>query len=522
VNALACALATLVASAVGAPATRPLEVTVQDDALMLHQPVSEVGRTAHRLRAIGADRVRITAGWSAIAPAPASRTRPRFEASDPSAYPADGFRSLDVAVKQAKAAGLDVQLDVAFWAPRWAVRRGTAIAERQRWEPDPLEYGRFASAVARRYSGAFPDPVRPKSRLPAVRLWTTWNEPNHPAFLLPQSERTRAGGWRAVAPHVYRRMHEAGYEAIKAVSPDNRVLLGGLAAFGARGRGPARGIDPIPFTRALACVDGGLRPLRSRACDGFRPLRADGFALHPYSPDTPPDLSNPDPDTVQLGDLDRMSRLLAELHRRGRIASELPLYVTEYGYETNPPDPRRGISPDAQARWHGLATWVAWRKPDNRMFAQFLLQDLGPDPRYASGSPRRWQNYQTGLLTFRGEEKPALQAFKMPFWAEARLVSGTAVVVAFGQVRPGDTSQRVAIEAQGRDGVWRRVGSLDAHASAEGCRESVGDFRTDAAGFYLRTLPYEGVVAYRPRWTTPDGKPEWGEPVAVGAPVPQT
>ena len=519
-NVLACALATLVASSVGAPGTRPLEVTVQDDALLLHKPPAQVARTARSLRSIGADRVRITAGWSALAPGARSRRRPRFDATDPDAYPAGGFRQLDTAVKAVKAVGLDVQIDIAFWAPRWAVRRAVA-GERQRWAPDPVEFGHFAAAVAERYSGGHADPTSPRKRLPAVRLWTTWNEPNHPAFLLPQSEKSRTGRVRPRSPHIYRAMHETAYDAIKGVSADNRVLLGGLAAFGAPGRpGPARGIDPVPFTRELACVDERLEPLATADCRGFRALRADGFALHPYSPTAPPNVSNPDPDTVQIADLDRMSKLLAELHRRGRTSAELPLYVTEYGYETNPPDARRGVPPDVQARWHGLATFLAWQQRDNQMFAQFLLQDLGPDTRFGAGSPRRWQNYQTGLLTHGGDEKPALQAFKLPFWAEARLLEGTPAVIAFGQVRPGDDAQRVTIEAQGGDGVWRPVRSLDSFANKEGCRDEVTEFRTDVNGFYLRTLPYEGVVAYRPRWTRTDGKFEWGEPVAVGAPLP--
>jgi hypothetical protein len=520
VNPLACALAMLVASSVGAPATRHLEVTVQDDALMLHSPPGQVGRTARTLRNIGADRLRVTAGWSALAPRPTSRRKPRFDASDPAAYPPDGFRRLDTAVKAAKAAGIDVQIDVAFWAPRWAVRRSTGRGDRQRWAPDHVEFARFARAVAHRYSGAFADPTSPRRRLPAVRLWTTWNEPNHSAFLLPQWKRTRSAGWRPSSPHVYRRLHEAAYDQIKDVSADNAVLMGGLAAFGARTPGISRGMDPLPFTRALACVDERLEPLRVPECRGFRPLRADGFAIHPYSPVTPPDVSNPDPDTAQIADLDRLSTLLAALHERGRVTSALPLYVTEYGYETNPPDPGRGIPPDVQARWHGLATWLAWRRPDNRMFAQFLLQDLGPNPREPAGSPDRWRDYQTGLFTHRGEEKPALQAFKLPFWAEARLVDGQSAVMAFGQVRPGRDPQRVVIEAQGGDGVWRPLPSLDAREASE-CKDGIAEFRTDVHGFYLRVLPYEGTLAYRPRWIRPDGRSEYGAAVAVGAPLPE-
>ena len=519
VNPLACALAALVASSFGAPPTRHLEVTVQDDALMLHSSPAQVGRTARTLRNIGADRLRVTAGWSALAPSPRARRKPAFDATDSATYPAEGFRRLDTAVKAAKAAGIDVQIDIAFWAPRWAVRRATGGGDRQRWAPNHVEFARFARAVAGRYSGAVADPTSPRRRLPAVRLWTTWNEPNHSAFLLPQWQRTRRGGWRPSSPHVYRRLHEAAYDQIKAVSSDNQVLLGGLAAFGAKSPGVSRGMDPLPFTRALACVDDRLEPLRVPECRGFRALRADGFAIHPYSPTGAPDVSNPDPDTAQIADLERLSGLLGELHGRGRISSPLPLYVTEYGYETNPPDPTRGVPLDVQARWHGLATFLAWQRPDTRMFAQFLLRDLGPDPRHPAGSPKRWRDYQTGLLTHRGDEKPSLQAFKLPFWAEARVVDGQPLVVAFGQVRPGRDPQRMVIEAQGGDGVWRAIASLDAREAGE-CREGVAEFRTDVFGFYVRALPYEGALAYRPRWIRPDGRFEYGTPVAVGAPLP--
>ena len=82
-----------------------------------------------------------------------------------------------------------------------AVSRGLGRSTRQRWRPKSVEFGLFAEAVARRYDGNYADPTSKKNKsLPAVRMWTTWNEPNHPSFLLPQSERTRRG-WRDVAPY---------------------------------------------------------------------------------------------------------------------------------------------------------------------------------------------------------------------------------------------------------------------------------------------------------------------------------
>src|SRR5688500_16920027 len=229
---LTCSLVALALA--GSPAgTRHLETTIQDDAVLLSSGPSAVLEAARRMAWLGADRARITAGWSALAPSPHSARRPGapFQASDPATYPREPFLRLDRAVKAARGAGLDVMLDLAFWAPRWAVRKPVKPAARQTWQPDAQEFGHFAAAVARRYDGTYPDPERPAEALPAVRTWTTWNEPNNPTFLSPQWIR-RNGTWAAASPHVYRAMHNAAYDALVRASPRNFVLVGGTAATG--------------------------------------------------------------------------------------------------------------------------------------------------------------------------------------------------------------------------------------------------------------------------------------------------
>lgn len=521
-SSLACLLALTFATSFGGEmAPRPLEVVIQDDAQLLHGSAAQVGAAAGRIAQAGADRVRITAGWSAIAPEPRSRRRPAFQANDPDAYPDGAWRNLDRAVKAADARDLDVMIDIAFWAPRWAVRRGLPRGSptRQRWEPSADEYGQFAEAVARRYNGSWPDPDRRDRELPAVRLWTTWNEPNHFGFLLPQWRRTRDGGWRAASPHIYRALHNAGYASIKRAHADNLVLLGGLAAKGAPGRGERVSMPPLRFTRELACVDEELRPLAIPECAGFEPLRADGFALHPYSIGFAPDASNPELDTVQLGDVGRLSDLLRDLQAAGRLGKELPLYITEYGYESNPPDVKRGVDPEEQARFLGHATYLAWRQRDTRMFAQFLLNDIGPDPRYPMTSGRRWRDWQSGLYYHDGSPKPALQGFRTPFWAEAQRVAGQPLVIAFGQIRPGAGQQTVVLEILRDDGTWVETRSVDTRLAADRTCESEGrSFLTDREGFYVRALPFRGGQTYRPRWTHTDGSVEYGVPVTVSEP----
>lgn len=518
-NAFACSLAVTLAVALGgadAPkGPHRLETVMQDDAQMLARSPTEVRRTARRMASLGVDRVRLTASWSAMAPEPESRRRPRFDATDSRQYRREPLLRLDRAIRESRAAGMDVMVDLAFFAPRWAVKRSSRGSRgRHAWSPSAREFGRFARAVAERYSGRFRD--EREGAVPQVRLWTTWNEPNHRTFLRPQWERVRRR-WRPASPHIYRRMHEAAYQQLKTVSGENKVLIGGLASFGDRGKGPRRGIAPLRFTRELACVDGRFRPLRRSACRRFRPLRADGFAHHPYSLRTAPGAADPRSDRVQIGELEKLSALLAELHRRGRVERPLPLYLTEYGYETSPPDPK-GVPPETHARYLGHATFLAWRRPDVRTFPQFLLEDLGPIPSRLAPAAARWGDYQTGLFHHNGVPKrDVVQGFRLPFYVEAiEDEHGRREVVAFGQVRPGEGQQRVELQRLTPAQKWVTEASLPGIAvkGEEGC----GDFPTDGQGYYARRMLFRGVERYRAVWRRSDGGVETSPPVDVGNP----
>ncbi len=191
------------------------------------------------------------------------------------------------------AAGLRPMIDIAFWAPRWAIRGQAGDTTRLRTEIDPGEYARFAQAVARRYAGGYvpanppasppaaspsrPDatlldgllgrsrsqplaqvPTLPPPALPAVDLFTIWNEPNHPGFLLPQWRR-EGGRYVPSSPHLYRAMVRASYPAIKRGAPASRVLIGGTASMGSSTPGKS-GVTPLLFLREFACVDKRLLP----------------------------------------------------------------------------------------------------------------------------------------------------------------------------------------------------------------------------------------------------------------------
>ena len=111
------------------------DTIVQDDAELLFRSDERVAQSMRQLRSLGVDRVRLNAGWSSIAPDPDSLQRPDLLLSEPDAYPRANWRRLDRAVRAANAASLQVMIDIAFWAPRWATsgnpqRRGTRALER--------------------------------------------------------------------------------------------------------------------------------------------------------------------------------------------------------------------------------------------------------------------------------------------------------------------------------------------------------------------------------------------------------
>jgi hypothetical protein len=517
---LACTLAALLIGTT--PGVKYMNTVVQDDAVFLHAPFAEVDRAAKQVKALGADYLRVTAGWSVIAPQPKAVTRPAapFDAADPATY-GDGFRRLDKAVLAAANAGLKVEIDIGFWAPRWAVARAGHAVDRQRYKPDPTQFAAFAAAVARRYSGAYGDPLHPGHNLPAVRMLIPWNEPNHPAFLLPQWQHTASGQDRPVSADIYRSMYLAAHDAIKAVAPADQVLLGNLASTTSDAVGHG-GVAPLRFLREMACVDEKLAPLQTPECANYRPLPADGIALHPYSNHFgSPASTSPQPDDVPLADTDRLTALIGALKAHGRITSWWPLYDTEYGYETSPPDPFQTTTPMQQAQYLSQASFLAWQDPNTRMFAQFELRDV--DPRTgrraaaAAGSKAYWADYQSGLYYDDGRAKPAATAFQLPFWAEHLVRGDDQGVLLWGMVRPGRGRRVVRFERQDpASGKWYPI-----HTLGLVCLPRQPELLTDGAGVITSFTAWSGPATYRMSWLRSDDD-TWvpGAPIAVDAPTP--
>jgi len=493
---------------------RTLETTIQDDAVLLHGSDSSVKSAMDQIADLGFNYVRLTASWSAIAPQSSSphMPGPPFDPSNSLTYPYGGFHDLDRAVVDAHEDGLKVMIDIGFWAPRWAVPVGSEDG-RNRYEPNPTLFGDFAEAVANRYDGGYAYSGDPSINLPAVRLFTVWNEPNQSEFLQPQWQRT-ATGWIAESPNIYRGMYTDAYAQIKQVDPADAVLIGATAADGSQTPGQGD-VPPIEFVKGLTCVNDSLQPLSIPQCAGYQPLQADGYANHPYSLDTTPGTSATDPDDVPLADTSRLETLLNELYHAGRLTSDPPLYDTEYGYKTNPPDPYSPFTPDQQAEFVGWSTYLAWRDPDTAMFGQFLLRDSTPGPG-RPGTRQYWGPYQTGLYYSDGQPKPAAQAFKVTLWVQRALGPGSPLVLIFGKV-PATAGGRQIVEIQSLSPsgtAWDPVQTL-----LPSCGDQ-SEFLTNSDGYFLTTAPLLGGATYRLGWLDRTGQWEYGVPIPVDASQP--
>ena len=478
---VALVLALLAGTSAHASSTQ--ESVFQDDDLLIHVSPAEADRTMGELARLGVDRVRLSAIWKDIAPA----TRPA-NLTDPGAYDQRKLAHIDTAVRTAHAHGIQVLMNVRGGVPSWAMpaRIPRKFAGREAYKPDPELFRAFVEMMGRRYSGSY-------QRLPRVDFWSIWNEPNWGSLLHPQAVRTRKGRLQTVSPYLYRALYRAGIAGLAATGHgSDRVLIGETAPIGRR-PGELSPMKPARFLRDLFCLNRKLRPLRGAAarrlrCDFDRagPLQATGYGHHAYSVMDPPAERSADRGFIRLGDLGRLERILDAAAAAGRIPAGLPIWMTEYGYQTKP-DPFRGVDPAQHAAWLVEAEHLMWKNPRVASSAQFLLQDDEPRTAYAAGSLGYWATYQSGLKYTDGTPKPAYEAYRLPLFAPGGLHPGQPMEL-WGMVRPGPNGEPQRVQIEWRGGPQEPWVALPEQPV------------TDGMGFFTVTVPSARAGEYRFQW----------------------
>jgi hypothetical protein len=446
------ALATGLALPSAALAGRSQQTVIQDDTRVVHSGSDTRNATLDEFRQLGVEIVKIRIDWRSLAPAPDAESKPDgFNGDNPSEY-GDRWNAFDEAISGARARGMQVMVLLGGRAPDWASSGGSGIRT-----PDAAEFGKFVRAVGSRYSSgaatagpAYTDPIGVLPGAQAaqagapVAMWAVWNEPNLSSWLTPQYRS------RSVprAPRIYRSLYRAAHEALSATGHgSDRLLFGDLAPF-ARGGTYPRKIRPLRFLREFACVDQRYRPFRGKAarrrgCQGFDPLPGTGLAYHPYTLAGGPRVRQPHPDDAAIAELSRVTRALSRIDARGRFATRRPgLYLTEFGYQSNPPD--RLYTPIKKVPgFMGESEWLAYRNSRVATYSQYpLVDDAGLG------------GFQAGLRFRNGNKKLGVyRAFQLPFFV--RLLSSSRVQL-FGGVRNGASGDEAIVEV--RSGKrWREL-----------------------------------------------------------------
>ena len=349
-----------------------------------------------KTRATGAKLVQIEVDWTAVeanAPAPgANLTSP--------AAPQYNFGYLDQRVEEIAGSGL-TPVFLLTDAPRWAQGKGGSKAAYADgiWKPNAKALGQLGQALAKRYSGSYPDPQASGKKLPRVRYMQLWAEANTSFHLSPQW--TRVGG-RAVntGAIMYRQMLNAFYAGVKAGDPKTQVLFSGLEGYG---DAPFTGVDrthPVTFTQNVLCLSATLKRMR---CAGGA-AHFDIFAVDPYDAFSPAThaVSKLDASAPDLGNLTRVVRaavsagtLLPRTHK--------PLWVTEFGYDSKPPNPQ-AVSTATQAKWLEMGFYIFWHEGASAAM-WYLVRDQTPP--YSV-------NYFSGVYFRKGRKKPSFTAYRFP------------------------------------------------------------------------------------------------------------
>jgi len=493
IAAVACVLALLAPSA--AVASHTQIAILQDDANLVANP----GLTLREMRHLGVQMVRVTLPWSQVAPAGGSRRRPRFNASNPNAYPASNWAVYDTIVRDAQADGLKILFVPSGFAPLWAqgpdpARYAAHYTDKFAFEPSAVQYGEFVHAVGARYSGSF-TPPHSSTPLPRVSYWELYNEPNFGEDLAPQAI---DGSQVLYAPGMYRALADAGWAALQSTGHRaDTILIGALAAAGAQagpGRHDPQGLPgtygetkPLAFIRALYCLDDSYRPYRGlaaaqRGCPttaaGTRRFpaqhpvlfKASGFSDHPYvlTGGLPPTRSSsPDPSYAQFSQLPHFAATLDRIQRIYGSGKRFPIWSTEYGYVTCPPtchDMNHNVSPATAAYYLNWAEFISWRNPRIASTTQYLLYD--PDP--IVGTPE-YGGFASGLVFYPtvlgGGPKATYYSYRLPIYLPQTTAAAGQTLEVWGAARPApyaqvDTGQPQFVQIQwepGSSGSWRAI-----------------------------------------------------------------
>ena len=339
------------------------------------------------------------------------------------------------------------------------------------WMPSARAFGAFARAVGVRYGGRY----RPCASCAAAAAGSDVGALERAELrrgARPAGDRRLAGADRAAdVPESARRGlgSAPGHRSRSRRDPHRQPLAARpeRARHGSVARGAPRqlldheaaSVHPLPLLRRRRLPPSARcrRPQRrlpdrtegGRAIPGRAPGAVQGHRLRdPSLPAQPPAhggrLARPRVRRVQRDSV-ASRRTLDRLQQVYGSRTRFPIYNTEYGYITDPPNHEgHFVSPATAAYYLNWSEYLSWRNPRVATTMQFLLTDPNPTvnvPEYGG--------FATGLILYSGRKLPVYNAYRMPIFLPRTTVARGQPVEVWGCVRPAHTApgpQRVKIQ----------------------------------------------------------------------------
>lgn len=356
-----------------------------------------------RTVAAGAKRVSLEIDWASVEP---RAPKPGSHPTSPSS-PAYDFTYVDDVVKQFTKTGVEPILMVTD-APQWAEAKGGTRTQEASggYEPNAKAFGQLAQALAARYSGHFVDPAsvtgkgkhRHKRMLPRVGYFQAWAEANLSVHLSPQWT-VAHNAYVNSGAQIYRGLLNSFYAGIKRGDAAATVITAGLAPYGDPPGGQRT--QPVTFLTNVLCLS---KTLARQACSESA-AHFDVIASDPYEVGSPT-TSAVVKDDASAPDLDKLTRLVHKALSAGTLLPRAPkpLWVTEFSYDSNPPNPQ-AVSTATQARWLEESFYVFWREGVSTAIWYLISDQTGAISTH----------YFSGVYFHDGKPKPSLVAYRFPF-----------------------------------------------------------------------------------------------------------
>jgi hypothetical protein len=480
IHALSVAMLAAAALALGTFAAAPAAAS-HSQAMFFEEPnlveVSPAARAKElaQLQSLGVKALRVELFWANVAPGSNNTSKPNFEATNPADY---NWGNYDALLAEAKRLKWPVLLTVTSPVPEWAT--STHKDKSGLTRPNDTYFKEFMTAVGKHYGSE-------------VSLFAIWNEPNHPAFLLPQFN----SKGMPESPRIYRGLFQAGYAGLQASGiAKPKVLMGETAPVGAdsltrkeiKQTGLLHDVAPLAFMREALCLNSKYR--KSSTC-GVLP--AYGYAHHAYTVGSPY-YAPAGADNVTIGVLSRLSNALNKAAAAHALPGRIPIYLTEFGIQSYP-NRELGVSQSKQAEYDAIAEKIAWGNSRVAAFSQYLLRDdpLGGPP--GSSVHGGYVGFQTGLETVNGTPKLLYYGFPVPL-----VVSKTGHGYSlWGLVRPAGGATKVTV-------LYAPKGSSK--------YRTLKVVSTNSLGYWTLNSSVQ-ASHWRVRWTSPSKAKDEGPPIAA-------